>query len=75
MINISILKIICKLKGVICNHFDEDCITCMKRKDLVKSKNDPLEIRELLICYSIEFKRYYNREITRADVIDFRLEN
>ncbi|KKN29940.1 hypothetical protein LCGC14_0838940 [marine sediment metagenome] len=75
MINISILKKICKLKGVICNHFDEDCITCMKRKDLIKSKDDLLEIHELLIYHPVEFKRYYNREITRADVIDIDLEN
>ena len=75
MINISVLKIICKLKGVICSHFDQDCVTCMKRKDLIKSKDDPLEIHELLICHPVEFKRYYNREITRADVMDIVLEN
>ncbi len=73
MINVSILKIICKLKGVICNHFNEDCITCMKRKDLIESKDDSLEIHELLIYHPLEFKQYYNREINRADVID--LEN
>ena len=49
----------------------------MKRKDLMVSKSDPLEIHELLIDIGneIEFERYYNREKKRVDVIKFREEN
>ncbi len=73
MMDITILRNICKLKGFTCYHFDEDCVTCMKRKGLIKSKNDPLEILELLtdIGNEIEFERYYNRKITRGSVIEF----
>lgn len=69
MINVSILKEICKLKGVICHHSNEDCITCLKRNDLIESKNDPPKIHDLLIGDSVEFKRYYNREVNRAAAI------
>lgn len=69
MIDISVLKMICKLKGIVCYHFNEDCVTCMKRKDLRKSEDDPPEIHQLLISYPIEFERYYNRRISRIDVI------
>ena len=77
MMDVTILKKICKLKGFICHHFDEGCVTCMKRKDLMESKSDPLEIHELLIDIGneIEFERYYNREKKRVDVIEFREEN
>ena len=69
MIKVCILKKICKSKGVICHHFNEDCITCLKRNDLIESKNDPPEIHELLINHPVEFKRYYNREKNRAAAI------
>ncbi len=41
----------------------------MKRENLIESKDDSPEIYELLISNLVEFKRYYNREITRVDII------
>ena len=69
MINVYILKKICKLKGVTCHHFNEDCITCIRRKNLIESEDDSPEIHEFLTSHPLEFRQYYNREISRIDVV------
>ena len=71
MINVSVLQKVCKLKGVTCHHFDEDCITCNKRKILTEAEDDSVSIRHLLLWYEDLFERYYYRKKTRASALDY----